>query len=289
MSSYNTAFVSDGIRIFFTYFSDGSLVFTYGKKNQSALLKKIISNGSSNSPWVFYKNFAIGKYGIADEKFNKLTDAVFDTLYTLDNSHFGYALGGKYGIISKQDVKTNNVYNLNPLYDEPLFFGERAIAKFIREGTYGLIDLDGKETVLNSVVDSFEILTDDLLMVRLNLKYGAVNKFGIDVLPPLYSSLIYDREAELLIVSSEGRRGIVNPEGRLILPVEFDNIRFFSDGVAWVQQYGKWGLVDAKGNRLIAPKFDDVNDFEHGSAMAKFNNEWLRINKKGELIVIPED
>ncbi|MCB0576464.1 MAG: WG repeat-containing protein, partial [Saprospiraceae bacterium] len=45
---------------------------------------------------------------------------------------------------------------------------------------------------------------------------------------------------------------------------QFDAAYSFSDGVARVKKDGKWGLIDKSGSILIAPQFDDADYFSDG-------------------------
>ncbi|MFI5151149.1 MAG: WG repeat-containing protein [Bacteroidia bacterium] len=85
------------------------------------------------------------------------------------------------------------------------------------------------------------------------------------------------------------RWGFINPEGKLIIPFQFEKVADFSEGMAAVCLNGQWGFVNTKGEIVIVPKFDD--DFEHtlgfkgGLALIHQNGLIGFIDKSGKQVV----
>ena len=77
------------------------------------------------------------------------------------------------------------------------------------------------------------------------------------------------------------------PNGDYPIPAQFDEVGFFSEGLAAVQVGIKWGFVNGKGKRVILPGFDGVGYFSAGLVPAKIGEHWGFINKRGETVIKP--
>jgi len=51
-------------------------------------------------------------------------------------------------------------------------------------------------------------------------------------------------------VQKKGKYGFVNQQGNEVIPLIYDYIDNFSEGLAEVRKNSKWGLVDKKGNEV---------------------------------------
>ena len=55
--------------------------------------------------------------------------------------------------------------------------------------------------------------------------------------------------------------------------------------MAWVILNDKYGYVDKTGKVIIPIKYQSVYNFSEGLAMVKLNNRWGAIDKTGEVVV----
>jgi hypothetical protein len=101
-----------------------------------------------------------------------------------------------------------------------------------------------------------------LCMVRLDLHpgylYGYVNEQGVEQIPVEYED-IYSFEDGITIAKKDGRYGAVDLENNIVIPfgLPYAEVRGFRNGRAAVKDHhGKWGVIDTKGN-LIAPCTSD--------------------------------
>jgi uncharacterized LabA/DUF88 family protein len=54
-------------------------------------------------------------------------------------------------------------------------------------------------------------------------------------------------------VAIKGKYGFVNTSGIIKIPLLFDQVGDFSEGIAAVRKEGKWSFIDTYGERVIAP------------------------------------
>lgn len=78
---------------------------------------------------------------------------------------------------------------------------------------------------------------------------------------------------------------LVNGNGKLIAPAEFDVVRNFSNKLSAVKKNGRWGFIDISGKPVIPFNYDIVFDFAHPTVTAVgINKKWYLISNKGETI-----
>jgi hypothetical protein len=90
-------------------------------------------------------------------------------------------------------------------------------------------------------------------------------------------------------IDSGTRFGLINLNGRVVLPVEYENIVgvgtvFPYDAIWWVRKNGLYGAINGKARFIIPLKYADIHFFEHGHALVKLNGFWGIINKKGRTV-----
>jgi len=62
----------------------------------------------------------------------------------------------------------------------------------------------------------------------------------------------------------------------------YDSVGPFHEGFARVIIKGKWGLVDSEGKEVVPPKYDFVGSFSEGFARVRLKDKWGLVNKQGK-------
>ena len=103
-----------------------------------------------------------------------------------------------------------------------------------------------------------------LCMVRLDLHpgylYGYVNEQGVEQIPIEYEH-IYSFEDGITIAKRDGRYGAVDLENNIVIPfgLPYAEVRGFRNGRAAVKDHhGKWGVIDTKGNLIVPCTRDGI-------------------------------
>ena len=98
--------------------------------------------------------------------------------------------------------------------------------------------------------------SDGLASIKLNNKYGFIDKTGKSVIP-----CIYDRAGSfsegLAYVYLNNKWGFFDKTGELVIPCIYDEADSFSEGLAPVKLNNKWGVIDKTGNMVVSCAFDD--------------------------------
>jgi hypothetical protein len=85
-----------------------------------------------------------------------------------------------------------------------------------------------------------------------------------------------------------GKWGYINSEGKVVINLQFEDARIFSDGLAAVKINNKWGYIDKEAGFVIKPKFDAALDFKDGVARVKEGDCWGCIDKNGSYLISPQ-
>ena len=65
----------------------------------------------------------------------------------------------------------------------------------------------------------------------------------------------------LSLVGKSDKHGFVDKNGKLVVPLIYDEAMTFSEGMAAVKQDGKWGYLDSTGKIVIPLKYADAMSF----------------------------
>jgi len=100
----------------------------------------------------------------------------------------------------------------------------------------------------------------------------------------------------------DGRMGLEDADGNVILPPTFDEISFFTttrggdnhtpsidvdSNFAPVRNGSSWGFIDRRGNIIVPLVYDRVDRFINGFAAVSRNNMWGFVDTAGREIVAP--
>jgi hypothetical protein len=101
--------------------------------------------------------------------------------------------------------------------------------------------------------------------------------------------------SDLFPVENRGRGGFINRGGKVMIPLCFDAVGDFSQGLARFERDGSWGYIDTSGAVVIEPKFPWAEEFSEGLARVQvsgsslgINGRWGFIDKTGKVVIPPD-
>lgn len=102
-------------------------------------------------------------------------------------------------------------------------------------------------------------------------------------------------ESDLFPVMDRDRAGFIDHTGKVRIPLCFDKVGGFSEGLARFERDGKWGYIDTTGAVVITPKFSWAKEFHEGLANVQVTGErgdddglWGFIDKTGKIVIAPD-
>lgn len=87
-----------------------------------------------------------------------------------------------------------------------------------------------------------------------------------------------------------GRYGVINKDGRMVVPAKYRVIKPFSEGLAVfcekdpIDPNAKYGYLNACGEVAIEPVYDGAVAFSEGLALVRFSGKLAFINRAGEIV-----
>lgn len=123
-------------------------------------------------------------------------------------------------------------------------------------------------------------------IVECNGKWGMVNHKGDILLPCRYDGVQFLENTDNKVVRvyiKEPKYGLIDTLGQLTVNAVYDEIGSFSEGRLAVKRNGLWGFVDRDGLEVIPCRFREVQNFSEGLAAAKLGAGWGFIDKQGHV------
>ena len=118
------------------------------------------------------------------------------------------------------------------------------------------------------------------------LLVGVVNYGGEFIIPQVYSYIELDKEYNRYKVRKGGKLGFLDLKGKIILPLENidkrDPEELFEGQYIMVKRGDKCGYMKKDLTFLIEPQYDDIKRFGKGVAFVKKGFLWGTINEKNE-------
>lgn len=89
-------------------------------------------------------------------------------------------------------------------------------------------------------------------------------------------------------VEKGGQWGLIDLEGKTLLPLEYEEVSHFAEGLVKVRKGGKYGFANENAQLAIDATFDAASDFRNGVAKVKKDKRWGLLNPSGTLSVPTE-
>ncbi len=106
-----------------------------------------------------------------------------------------------------------------------------------------------------------------------------------NIILPNYNVESCDFETDVFIISKNGKYGIANSYGKILVPLQYDRIEWSDNGMFRATIEDKEGFIDACGNVKIAFNYDLVGDFCKGLTWVTLNGQSGVIDSYGRLVV----
>ena len=158
------------------------------------------------------------------------------------------------------------------------------------DGGFGYVNAAGRIIGRTSRAGAF-MRQDDTLLLSVageGSPVGFIDRTGTTRIPPRFAEATPFRGGRAA-VRTETKWGLIDEEGALVAPPEFDAARWFADEPrCWAFRLDdKWGLLDRDGKRLTEAVFETFGVW-HGDALSiGSSNLWGLISIEGATLVAP--
>jgi len=228
-----------------------------------------------------------GKVGLFNLEGKEIIPISYHWIYTDeidDNILIVAELNGKEGYIN-----TKNEWVIPPTYRDAFAF-RQGLAKVMEVRDYIYINLKGEPVIQDFDADVIEPSDNTYIVgVRKKCKYMVYDLNGnlLDTYDLLRKNLSDDA---IFAVKKGGKWGYIDGYGKVIIPLEYEEVGNFSEGLAAVRKDGKWGYINLKNEVVIPFEFTNrgVSSFKNGVAKYYTDSGIGLINMKGEIIAEPK-
>jgi WG containing repeat len=131
-------------------------------------------------------------------------------------------------------------------------------------------------------------LVNEVGIVKCGNKWGVVNRQGKQVIPCNYDEIHFLENTDNKIIRlyvQKPKYGLIDTLGQLAVGAMYDQIGSFCENRLAVMRAGLWGYANNEGTEVIPCRFRQVNDFSEGLAAAKLGRFWGYIDKQGNVVV----
>ena len=233
-----------------------------------------------------------GRFGYLDRSGRKAIPARFVAALSFSSGLACVLLsdGGNWGHIDKSGAVV-----IEPRFEKPISFRE-GLAEIPVDGKWGFIDKTG-EFVIEPYYDRATDFWDGMAFVRKYPRTGLKNAAGEVLLEPRYLLFNGPREG-LMTIQEYDKVGFVEwKTGKIVIPMVFDWVEPFNDGLAPVRQDGKWGVIDRSGRYIVEPKYGRIGWFREGLAAVDVDlserwdydhGKYGFIDRTGKMVIEPQ-
>lgn len=111
-------------------------------------------------------------------------------------------------------------------------------------------------------------------------------KFNIELQHGQYEKRLNFREGLILIyITKQKKLAYMDANANVIIPPQYDEFRWFGEGLAPVRKGEKWGFINPKMELIIPFQFDEVSLFLGGIADFRKGKKIGKINIKGQQVM----
>ncbi len=155
---------------------------------------------------------------------------------------------------------------------------------------WGFIGTDGKWIVdgTKAKYEHVVAFSNERAMVYKNKKWGLIDARGELVLPLVYDDMNYIPNSNknlFYIAQNQSKTGYIDNEARVIVPLQYEKLRNFSEGLVAVRKGSLWGFVNEKGEEVVSCSYRMTEDFSEGLAAVYNKGSWGFIDKSGNFVI----
>ena len=197
-------------------------------------------------------------------------------------------INGKAGVVSTSGGTTV----LEPEFDwiQGNAFTEPLIA-VSKKGLIGFYDPSFAQKVRFKLPFQYAYHAKDRYYVQKGTKFGITDTLGKVILEPLFDAVSPQKDGTTIITKGD-KKGVLNQELGIIVAVgAYDDVREFSEGVAWVQKGGKWGIIDVTGKLIMPCKVEATQTpppFLKNASVVNAGGKFGIMATKGEYTAAPQ-
>jgi hypothetical protein len=225
-------------------------------------------------------------FGFLNKTGATVIPATFDNIGDFSNGLAAANLNDKWGYIN-----TKGVFVIQPIYSKVEKFnnGYGKVFSAANPQLFEFINTEGKIVSENEITGA-PLFFDGLKIIKVGAKYGYADINGKHVIPPTYDEVTNFNGSGLAKVGLNGKYGIINKTGKIVLPIDQSYIGEIIGGYFGVtKSIGDCYICDSTGNDKKIPDVDIVYQtiYKDRMVMFKKGSNYGLLNTNGEEVFPP--
>jgi len=171
------------------------------------------------------------------------------------------------------------------LYDRAIEQSGRLVCE---ECEWGYVDTVGQIITPSTYQFARDYVNDVGVVLSKEGKWGMLAPDGNILLDCAYDGIDFlekTNKSILRIQKNEEKYGLIDTLGQVTVNLFYDEIGAYCDDRLAVKRNGLWGFVDTEGREVIPCKYRRVNNFSESYAVVKLRTKWGLIDKQGKVII----
>lgn len=141
------------------------------------------------------------------------------------------------------------------------------------------IDISSNPPNTNQKTSIPEAFTYEIIRTKAG-RQGLQRSDGKVLLTTTYTNIEKDAETGWYRVESPTKFGFYDAEAeQFAIPLQYESLEFFSEGLVAARQAGKWGYLDMRGRTKIQFEYDAANSFRNGEAQVQYYVRSIELSK----------
>ena len=196
---------------------------------------------------------------------------------TKDYEYFALYSANKWGVINQDGEEV-----IKPSYQEMIVIPNKEKDVFIctfnineQTGEYKTKAINSKNEEILTEYEKIEALEnidennnvwfeENLLKVSKNGKFGLIDFNGKELLPTEYDEIsMLEGIANSIVIKKDGKVGLVNDNGSIIVKTEFAEIKnlgnSYKNGYITVDPNGKYGVTSTTKKQILENKYEEIS------------------------------
>ena len=237
------------------------------------------------------------KWGAINTKGDIIISLEYDDITPVENGLYLVEKNEKVGMIN-----TNGEIEIPIEYNRPFMKHSDNIIMISKDEKVGYIDKQG------NVLIPFEydlcIYNDGYILACKNKKWGMIDINENIMMPFTFDWMcFFGNGMELLktetlsngtlsftpesniVVLKDSQYGIIDRQGNIVVPIEYDEITYISNNLAGIKKGDKWGVVNMERNIVLPIEYDEITYISNNLAGIKKGDKWGVVNMEGSFVI----
>lgn len=213
-----------------------------------------------------------------EDVYNKAGRKIFSKSY----KHIVNLPDSNFIIYSKRKwgILDSNSVEVLPFYYQQVLLYQNVYLVKTTKTSWQIINKD-QSVISEHNADYLNPVDNGLIRIKNDDNFGVINIEGKQIVPAKFDRIEFNGKS-FITVFIEGKKGLYSYDGKLILAPNFEIIEPYYGSFARVRKDGKWGHINLLGELIYEPKYSDVTNFNLRKATVTQNDKKTLIDETGK-------